>query len=261
VLPGARIAGRTATELRLRSRRGVNLLAVSREGAPPDHRLRNLRLRTGDLLLMQGRAEALAAFAEDAGCVPLGERELRLPDARAALTAAAIMVGSVALAATGLLPAAVAFALGLLAAMVLGAIPLREVYTAIDWPVIVLLGAMIPVGHALEMSGGAKLVAGLLLELGAWMPPLAAIALLMFVTMRLTDVINNAAAAVLMAPVALELAHGMELSVDPFLMTVAVGASGAFLTPIGHQSNLLVMGPGGYRFGDYWRLGLRVSVV
>jgi di/tricarboxylate transporter len=162
---------------------------------------------------------------------------------------------------SGWLPAAPALGMSALAMVLAGVLPLRETYKAIDWPVIVLLGAMIPVGEALETTGGAQFVADALLSLGRAWPPQAALALLFIISLLLSNIINNAAAALLMAPVAIRLAAGFGCSMDPFLMAVAVSTSCAFLTPIGHQSNTLVMGPGGYRFGDYWKVGLPLTVV
>jgi di/tricarboxylate transporter len=131
----------------------------------------------------------------------------------------------------------------------------------VDWPIIILLGAMIPVGEALETTGGAQLIANGILQLSSQMPPVATLAVVLIGTMFLSDVVNNAAAVVLMAPIGISVATGLNASVDPFLMAVAIGASCAFLTPIGHQSNTLVMGPGGYKFGDYWRMGLPLEVI
>jgi len=142
-----------------------------------------------------------------------------------------------------------------------GVLPVKSVYSSIDWPVIVLLGAMIPVGNALETSGGAGLIAANLLQLADSLPSWAMLAILLLATMFLSDIINNAATVVLMAPIALSVAGGMGVSPDPFLMAVAIGGSCAFLTPIGHQSNTLVMGPGGYRFSDYWRMGLPLEII
>ncbi len=147
-------------------------------------------------------------------------------------------------------------------AMVLGRIlPVKDVYHSIDWPVIVLLAAMIPVGGALETSGGAEMIAAQILGLGGNIPPWGLLAIILVVTMFLSDIINNAATVVLMAPIAISVAHGTGHSIDPFLMAVAIGGSCAFLTPIGHQSNTLVMGPGGYKFTDYWRMGLPLEVI
>lgn len=261
VLPGASIVGRSPTDLQLRTRHGINLLAVSRQGRRSLARLRALRLQPGDLLLMQGTPEALAGFAGDAGCVPLAERELRIPDHRQALLASLVMLASIAAAAFGLLPTAVAFAAGALASLVLRTLPERSAYSAIDWPVIVLLAALIPVAGAMESTGAASLIAGVLMDDLARGQPVFALALVMVVTMTLSDLMNNAATAAVMCPIAVSTATALDCSADPFLMAVAIGASCAFLTPIGHQNNTLILGPGGFRFGDYWRLGLPVQAV
>ena len=173
----------------------------------------------------------------------------------------ALFAGALILAATGVLPIAVAIVSAAVAMILLGIISLKEAYDSIDWPVIVLLGAMIPVGSALELSGGAQTITDGLLAVGRQAPPVVALAIILIGTMTLSDLINNAAAAVLVAPIALHVAEGLGVSSDPFLMAVAIGASCAFLTPIGHQSNTLVMGPGGYHFGDYWRVGLPLEIL
>lgn len=261
VLPAATIAGRSATDMRLRLRYGINLLAVSRQGARTKARLRTLTIEPGDLLLMQGPPEALAEFAADSGCVPLAERELRIPNKRKALTASAIMALAVGAAALGWLPAAIAFAVGVLASMALRTVPLRAVYAAIDWPVIVLLGALIPVAGALESTGTAGLIARFLLDHVAQGHPVVGLAMILVVTMFLSDLMNNAATAAVMCPIAIGTASALGVNVDSFLMAVAIGASCAFLTPIGHQNNTLILGPGGFRFGDYWRLGLPLELL
>lgn len=261
VLPGSTIVGRSASDLRLRTRYGLNLLAVSREGHPPRARLRTLDLRSGDLLLMQGPAETITDFINDTGCVPLGERELRIPDKRMAIIAGAIMLGAVGIAAFGLLPAAAAFTLGVIASMLLRTVPPRQVYTAIDWPVIVLLAALIPVAGAMQDTGAADLLARFLVETIARGNAVAALIVVLIVTMCLSDVMNNAATAAVLCPVAISIAAALGVNADSFLMAVAIGASCAFLTPIGHQNNTLILGPGGFSFGDYWRLGLPLEIV
>ena len=261
VRPEASLINRSARDLALRTRYGLNLLAVSREGTRAKARLRTLKLKAGDLLLMQGPVEALNEFAADHGCVPLAERELWIPDRRKAWTAGVIMAAAVAAAALGLLPAAIAFALGVLASMALRTVALRSVYESIDWPVIVLLAALIPVAGAMEASGAASLVARVLLEDVARGNAVVALATLLIVTMFLSDVMNNAATAAVMCPIAIGTANALGASADPFLMAVAIGASCAFLTPIGHQNNTLILGPGGFRFGDYWRLGLPLELL
>jgi di/tricarboxylate transporter len=261
VLPGSPLAGRSATDVALRTRYGLNLLALSRQGRRSMARLRSMAMRPGDLLLMQGAPEVIAAFAADNGCVPLAERELRIPNKRRAWQAGIVMALAVAGAAFGLLPAAVSFALGVLASMVLRTVPPRAVYEAIDWPVVVLLAALIPVAGAMASSGTADLVARLMLEHMAQGQAVVALALVLVVTMFLSDVMNNAATAAVMCPIALGTAAALGVNPDSFLMAVAIGASCAFLTPIGHQNNTLILGPGGFRFGDYWRLGLPLELL
>jgi len=193
--------------------------------------------------------------------VPLAERALYIPDKRKAATATAILVAAVAVAAFGLLPIAVAFTAGVLASMALRTVPPRAVYEAIDWPVIVLLGALIPVAAAMQSTGTADLIARLLLENIAQGNAVIGLAAILVVTMMLTDLMNNAATAAVMCPIALGTASQLGANPDTFLMAVAVGASCAFLTPIGHQNNTLIIGPGGFRFGDYWRMGLPLDVI
>jgi di/tricarboxylate transporter len=261
VLPGSGIVGRSARDLRLRTRYSLNLLAVSREGARPKARLRDLRLKSGDLLLMQGASEALTEFAADTGCVPLGERDLHIPNKRLAVLSTAIILVAIGLVALGVVPAAVAFALGVLASMVAGTVPLRRVYTTIDWPVVVLLAALIPVAGAMQATGAAEMLARFLVGTVAQGNAVAALAVILITTMFLSDVMNNAATAAVMCPIALGIAATLGVSPDGFLMAVAIGASCAFLTPIGHQNNTLILGPGGFRFGDYWRLGLPLEAL
>ncbi|QJC56808.1 Inner membrane protein YbiR [Polaromonas vacuolata] len=261
VLPASVIAGLSAQDMRLRSRYGLNLLAVSREGSRSKSRLRTMTVQAGDLLLLQGQADALAEFGVDSGCVPLAERDLRIPNKRKAWLASAIMLFAVGSAAFGLLPAAVSFAIGVLASMALRTVPLRAVYEAIDWPVIILLAALIPVAGAMQSTGTADLIARFLLDSVAQGNAIIALTLILVVTMSLSDLMNNAATAAVMCPIAIGTAGALGVSVDSFLMAVAIGASCSFLTPIGHQNNTLILGPGGFRFGDYWRLGLPLELL
>jgi len=261
VLPGSMLVDRSAIDIQLRTHYGINLLAVSRQGQRSMTRLRSMRLASGDLLLMQGAPEAIAEFAASAGCVPLAERELRIPDKHKAIAAAGIMAVAVAVAAFGLLPAAVSFTAGVLASMALRTVPPRAVYDAVDWPVIVLLAALLPVAGAMQGSGAADLIARLMLDNLARGDAVIGLAVILITTMLLTDLMNNAATAAVMAPIGLGAAAQLDANPDSFLMAVAIGASCAFLTPIGHQNNTLILGPGGFRFGDYWRLGLPVDLL
>lgn len=261
VKPDSAMIGNTAWTLNLRWRYGVNLLGVARHGARLKERLRSIQFRAGDILLLQGGTEALQEALQTLGCLPLAERGLRLGQPRRLVLAASLFGAALAVAATGLLPVEIAFVSAAIGMVIAGMLSIREMYEAVDWSVIVLLGAMIPVAAALESTGGAGLVADGLLRMSGRMPPAITLMIVLVGTMFLSDLVNNAAAAVLMAPIAISVAGGMGVSADPFLMSVAVGASCAFLTPIGHQSNALVMGPGGYRFGDYWRLGFPLEIL
>ncbi len=261
VRPHVSIVGRTATDIRLRTLRNINLLGISRQGRRSIKRLRSTAIKAGDVLLVQGPPEAIREFAADSGCVPLAARALRIPNTRRAITATVILAAAITGAGFGLLPAAVSFAAGVLAALALRVIPLRSVYDAIDWPVIVLLGAMIPVAGVMATTGTGDLIARLLLDHVAQGSAVVSLVVILVVTMTLSDFMNNAATAALMCPIAFSAAVQLGVRVDPFLMAVAIGASCAFLTPIGHQNNTLILGPGGFRFGDYWKVGLPLEIL
>jgi di/tricarboxylate transporter len=260
VTPNAWIRGSTPAMLRLRRRYQVNLIAVSREGRPSKGRIGAIRLNAGDVLLLQGEAERLPEVIAALGCLPLASRRLTF-EPRRILLPLVIFGSAIALTSLGLLSAAVAFASAALLLVLTGALAPRAVYESIDWPVIILLGAMIPVGAALESSGAAQLVAGLLFELVGELSPRLVLGAVLLLTMLLTPLLNNAATVVIMAPIVIGIARQLGVGADPLLMAVAIGASCDFLTPIGHQNNTLIMGPGGYRFGDFWRLGILMDVV
>ncbi|MDM7943064.1 MAG: SLC13 family permease [Hydrogenophaga sp.] len=261
VLPGPILTGRSASDIALRARYGLNLLAVSRQGNRSIERLRSMALQAGDILLLQGPPGAIAEFASDTGCVPLAGRDLQIPNMRKALKASLVMLLAVVAAAMGLMPASIAFMAGALFTLLLRALPLRSVYEAIDWPVIVLLGALFPLANAMQSTGAADLLARALMSSVAQGNATVALALVLLVTMFLSDLMNNAATAAVMCPVAIGSATALGVRPDAFLMAVAIGASCAFLTPIGHQNNTMILGPGGFRFGDYWKLGLPLEVL
>ncbi|MDH0703401.1 SLC13 family permease [Pseudomonas toyotomiensis] len=261
VKPDSSLIGRSASSTRLRSRYSINLLAISRQSHRSIKRLRSTLIQSGDVLLMQGSAEDIGEFASDYDCVPLAARAINIPDPRQANLALGIMLLAIAAAAFGLLSAAIAFASGVLAYMLLRLVPLRAVYESIDWPVIVLLGALIPVAGAMSATGAADLLARLLMENLAQGNAIITLTLLLVVTMTLSDFMNNAATAAVMCPIALSAASQLGVSPDSLLMAVAIGASCSFLTPIGHQNNTLILSPGGFRFGDYWRLGLPLEIL
>ena len=261
VKPDSSLIGRSASSTRLRSRYSINLLAISRQSHRSIKRLRSTLIQSGDVLLMQGSAEDIGEFASDYDCVPLAARAINIPDPRQANLALGIMLLAITAAAFGLLSAAIAFACGVLAYMLLRLVPLRAVYESIDWPVIVLLGALIPVAGAMSATGAADLLARLLMENLAQGNAIITLTLLLVVTMTLSDFMNNAATAAVMCPIALSAASQLGVSPDSLLMAVAIGASCSFLTPIGHQNNTLILSPGGFRFGDYWRLGLPLEIL
>ena len=261
VMADSPLLGRTASGVRMRSRYGINLLAVARKDRQITRRIDHVIFQTGDVVLLQGRDDVITGTMATIGVLPLAHRNLNLNYKTQIPLSIGIFFIAILLVITNLLPVQIAFSMAAVAMVLSGVLPIKELYNSIDWPVIVLLGAMIPVGVALETSGGAEMIASLILTAGETFPPWLILAILLIITMGLSDVINNAATVVLMAPIAMGVASGMGHSIDPYLMTVAIGGSCAFLTPIGHQSNTLVMGPGGYKFTDYWKMGLPLEVI
>lgn len=261
IMPNSLLVKRTFAGLRLGNRFHINLIAIARQGKPFKRRLDKVRLQAGDVMLLQGERESLSETVAELGCLPLANRGLQIRSRPNPWIPLGIFTASLVLAVSGLLPVFVAFTAAILLLVLMQVVSVREVYSSIDWPVVILLGAMIPLGRALETSGGTDLIAGGIVSVAGGLGPIFIMALLLTVTMTLSDVMNNAATAVVMAPIAATLAHQMGVNVDPFLMAVAIGASCAFLTPIGHQNNILIMGPGGYKFGDYWRMGLPLEIL
>ncbi len=255
------LVGRLAGTLKLRSRFGVSLLGVSRQGTPYRGRLKEFRFKAGDVLLLQGDKEQVFEVIGSLGCLPLAERGIKLGKSGQALLAGGLFGVALVSALTGLVSLPIALMGAALGMVLLTVVSPRDVYQVIDWPVLVLLGAMIPLGRALEQSGATTVLAQYLVDVTTGYSPILLLGLIMVFTMLLSDVMNNAATAVVMAPFSFAVAQSLGLNADPFLMAVAIGASCAFLTPIGHQNNLLVMGPGGYRFGDYWRMGLPLEIL
>ena len=258
---GARIEGRSAQSMRLLASHDVTLLGVSREGRPFREQVRKLEIRAGDVLLLLGPRDRLSDITQLMGCLPLAERGLQIVQRDKALLAVGIFAGAVALASLGLVYLPVALAGAVVLLVLAGVVPTRQLYESVEWPVIVLLGSMIPIGMALEDSGGTQLIAEGIIALFSGSSAVVVLTVLMVVTMTLSDVMNNTATAVIAAPIAIDLADSLGVSADPFLMCVAVAASCAFLTPIGHKNNTLIMGPGGYQFRDYWRMGLPLEIL
>ena len=261
VPPGARIVGRSTMSVRLKYRFGVHLLGISRSGKRFRERLRHVAVEAGDVLLLQGNANELPDVVRWLGCLPLAERGVPSGQRGSALLCGGIFALAILLASLGLVYLPVALSAAAAAMVFLKIVPPRDIYENVEWPVIVLIGSMIPIGQALETTGGTAVIASGILSLAQGYSAVVVLLLLMIITMTLSDVMNNTATAVVAAPIALEIARRLDANPDPFLMTVAVAASCAFLTPIGHKNNTLILGPGGYRFGDYWRLGLPLEII
>ncbi|MCH9005365.1 MAG: SLC13 family permease [Proteobacteria bacterium] len=261
VQESSRLAGRSAMSLRLLYRYRVALVGVSRRGTRFRENVRKLLLAPGDVLLLLGADERLIDITGRLGLLPLADRGQRVIQRDKAWWAVGIFGAAIVVASSGVVYLPVALGCATALYVLFNIVPIRDVYTSIEWPVIVLLGSMIPIGGALQATGGTALIAGGIVDLSAGFSPVVVLTLLVIVTMTLSDVMNNTATAVIAAPIALEIASRLNVNPDPFLMGVAVAASCAFLTPIGHKNNTLIMGPGGYRFGDYWRMGLPLEIL
>jgi len=255
------LVDRSAASFRLLYRYRVALVGVSRGGERFRDHVRNLVIQPGDVLLMLGAEEPLTDVTGRLALLPLADRGQRVIQRDKVWLSVGIFSAAILAASFGLvyLPIALGCVVALMA--LLNIVPLREIYNSIEWPVIVLLGCMIPIGSALQSTGGTALIADGIVSLSSGFSPVVVLALLIIVTMTLSDVMNNTATAVIAAPIAVEIAARLNVNPDPFLMGVAVAASCAFLTPIGHKNNTLIMGPGGYRFGDYWRMGLPLEIL
>jgi di/tricarboxylate transporter len=261
VQESSKLAGRSAMSVRLLYRYRVVLVGVSRQGRRFRDQVRKLVLNPGDVLLLLGADDRLADIMGRLGLLPLADRGQRVIQRSKIWLAVGVFVAAIALASTGLVYLPIA--LGCVAAVYVGLniVPIREVYDSIEWPVIVLLGSMIPIGSALQTTGGTALIADGIVTMSSGLSPVFVLTILVVVTMSLSDVMNNTATAVIAAPLAVDIAGRLDVNPDAFLMGVAVAASSAFLTPIGHKNNTLIMGPGGYRFGDYWRMGLPLEIL
>jgi di/tricarboxylate transporter len=261
VTPNSPIVGRTPSQLRFNRKYGVNLLAASRSGTPHRERLRNFKFAVGDVLLLHGEVVEIEEAIVKLNCYPLASRALGLGRNTKAIPAMLTFILAIVAAASGLVSIQLALGIATVAMVLLNIVPIREFYDGVDWAVVVLLGAMIPLGTALETTGTTTLLVNSILTVAGDLSPVFLIGMILIITMTVSDVLNNAATAILMAPIAFNIALALNLNPDAFLMAVAVGASCAFLTPIGHQNNALIMGPGGYKFGDYWRMGLPLEIV
>jgi len=257
----SRLDGRSAGAVGVNRHTGVAVLGISRQGIRFRERVRQLPVRAGDVLLLIGPPDRLGEATNWLRALPLADRGLAVTQHGRATMAIGIFAAAVALASFGLvsLPIALAAVVGLY--VLFDIVPLRQIYDEVEWPVVILLGSMIPLGMALEQAGGTALIAGGIIDIAFGLPPWAVLTVLMIVVMTLSDVLNNTATAVIGAPIAVDIASRLGTSADPFLMGVAVASSCAFLTPIGHKNNTLILGPGGYAFADYWRMGLPLEFI
>lgn len=259
--PGSELVGRSSLAARYRLGRDVLLIAIARQGNPIRTRLSRVSLQPADVLLLQGESAAVEDAFKRLGLMPLADRGLAIGLPRPLVLALGIFALAIVATASGAVSTSIAFGAAAVAYVLAGVLPIRQLYEGIDWPVVVLLGAMFPLGFALEDTGAAALVANLVASEAFGLPVWVVLTLVLIFAIALSNVINNAATALIMAPLAIGIAQRLGVSDDTFLMAVALGASCAFMTPIGHQSNTLVMGPGGYEFGDYWRMGLPLTLL
>ncbi len=255
------LIGQTAGRVRLQQRYGVNLIALSRSGERMAHQLGETKLAAGDVILLQGSLKLLPERLGDLGVLPLAERTLRLGSGRRSWLPLIVLAAAMTATALELVPVAVAFFAAAGVVVATGALPTREAYQAIEWPILIMLGALIPVSDSLRTTGASDLIATGLAAVATSLPAWGAVALIMVVAMAVTPFLNNAATVLVMAPIAAVFANDLGYRPEAFLIATAIGAGCDFLTPIGHQCNTLVLGPGGYRFGDYARLGAPLSLL
>ncbi|GGC53708.1 SLC13 family permease [Chelatococcus reniformis] len=261
VAPNSMLVGCSVGSIDLKERYRVNLLAISRAGERFKQSLRSIVLRSGDVLVVQGNEKELPDRLRDLGLLPLVERSLALGSERKRWLTGLILLATVLAIALDVVPVAAAFFGAAVILIAVQAIAAKDAYEAIDWPILIMLGALIPVSETLRTTGMTDTLARSLASVGGLLPPWGALALLLAAAMAVTPFLNNAATVLVMAPIGAEFATSLGYRPDGFLMAVAIGAACDFLTPVGHQCNTLVMGPGGYRFGDYARLGAPLSLL
>ena len=255
------LVGRTAGRILLRDRFGINLIGVARAGETLTRKLGQTVLRAGDVLVLQGSIALLPNRLHQLGVLPLAQRSIRLGLSKRGWLPIAILAVAMTATATGMIPVAVAFFAAAGAVIITGALPVREAYEAVEWPILIMLGALIPVSESLQSTGASNVIATELSQLAAILPPWGAVALILVAAMAVTPFLNNAATVLVMAPIAAVFAHDLGYRPEAFLIATAIGAGCDFLTPIGHQCNTLVLGPGGYKFSDYARLGAPLSLL
>jgi len=261
ITPGSPLENKDRTYLRRRTSNSLVLMAIARQAKPIRNRLGKVKFRIGDVLLLQGNADNLENNINLLRLLPLEQREMQIGVFSKVGSSLLIFFGAILLSIFGILPTTLAFIIAIVLYIFMGILPVSQLYQEIDWPIIVLLGAMIPVSNALQTTGSSQLLATFLVSITQGLPAWFILSIIMIITMCLSDIVNNAATALIMAPISAGIAISLGVNIDPFLMAVAVGASCAFLTPIGHQCNAIILGPGGYKFSDYWRMGLPLEIL
>ncbi len=255
------LESKTIGGLRLQGKYGLNLLGVSRQGRPFRGRMKAFKIKVGDILLLHGLEDHLNEFINTFGCLPLAQRDLKFNKKGQAFAAMSVFIMAILVSVLGFMPLQISLVIAAGLMILMNIVPPSKMYESIDWSIIVLIGAMIPIGSALENTGTAAYLVQNIFKINADTSPYLLLGAVLIITMTVSDVLNNAATAVLMAPIAYNISFQLGANPDPFLMAVAIGASCAFLTPIGHQNNAMIMGPGGYEFKDYWRMGLPLEVI
>ena len=261
VEPRSPLVGLSAGILALQRTFGAKLLAVSRHGEPLRERLSQVRFEPGDLVVIQAGEGALARVLQDLGLLPLAERFVSMGTRRARYGPVLLLAGAIILVALKVLSVAVAFFAAAVLVIAIGSLSMREAYRALEPEVLVLIGALTPLSEAIHDNGGTALIAHGLASLLVGATPMIVVGGMMLAAMICAPFLHNAPTVLIIAPIGVSLAQRLGLNPDALLMAVATGAGSDFLTPIGHQCNTLVRGPGGYRFGDYSRLGLPLSFI
>lgn len=255
------LIGRTAGRLLMRERLGINLIAVSRAGEHLTRKPGQIVLRAGDVIVLQGPLDVMPQRLTQFGALPLAERMIRLGSSRKGWLPVVILAAAMIATATGAVPVAVAFFAAAGMVVITGVLTVNEAYDAVEWPILIMLAALIPVSGSLQSTGASEVLATLLADVAAHLPSWGAVALILVAAMAVTPFLNNAATVLVMAPIAAVFANDLGYRPEAFLIATAVGAGCDFLTPIGHQCNTLVLGPGGYKFSDYARLGAPLSLL
>nr|WP_166176804.1 SLC13 family permease [Altererythrobacter segetis] len=261
VEPRSILVGLSAGIVALQRTFGTKLLAVSRHGQPLRERLSEVRFEPGDLVVIQAGEGALARVLQELGLLPLAERSVTIGTRRARYGPILLLSAAIALVALHVLPVAVGFFAAAVAVIAIGSLSMREAYRALEPEVLVLIGALTPLSEAIHDNGGTALIAHGLASALSGASPIIVLGGMMLAAMVCAPFLHNAPTVLILAPIGVGLAEKLGLGADAMLMAVATGAGCDFLTPIGHQCNTLVRGPGGYRFGDYARLGLPLSFI